>query len=317
VKVLRYDALPDVAVPALVGGMLWPGLAVLWGPSGEGKSFTASALALSVAAGAPFADRRVQQGPVLMLAFEGGVADVRRRLVAGADALGCDEPLPVHVACDPPSLADGRFVSSVRDALAELPGVRMLTIDTLSAATGGAFDLDSNRDVERVLALLRTATALTPNLTTVLIHHAGHDRSRMRGGSALFAACDTVLRCDKGTLADDKQRFAERNVRIPFDLRPHHGSLVFMPRQSTEAVDVRRQEIRALLEAGPATSFGSVHKVVGGRREDVLRTFHEVRAEIAREPVGTVLGTGQKARRGGSHRGSGPGSHVRELAGTG
>src|SRR5262245_25661203 len=48
------------------------GLAVIWGPPKCGKSFLTFDLTMHIALGWPYRGRRVQQGPVIYLALEGG-----------------------------------------------------------------------------------------------------------------------------------------------------------------------------------------------------------------------------------------------------
>lgn len=82
----RLVALSDIK-PALTSNYMVKGwldrncLSMVYGPSNAGKTFVALDLAMHVAAGLPWRGLRVNGGPVLYIATEGG-AGIRNRLAA-------------------------------------------------------------------------------------------------------------------------------------------------------------------------------------------------------------------------------------------
>ena len=72
----------------LIEGVMERGaLVVLYGPPGEGKSFTALDWALSVATGRAWVGRSVKKGPVIYVVAEGG-AGIRKRVQAWQEVNG-------------------------------------------------------------------------------------------------------------------------------------------------------------------------------------------------------------------------------------
>src|SRR5262249_12332470 len=66
------DLRPGIRSDHLVDGLIpRSGIVAVWGPPKSGKSFWAFDLAMHIALGWPYRDRRVEQGPVAYLAFEG------------------------------------------------------------------------------------------------------------------------------------------------------------------------------------------------------------------------------------------------------
>ena len=168
------------------------GLAVLYGEPGCGKSFLALDAALHVAAGRPWAGKRVKQAGVVYIAAE-GAGGFRKRVVAARQHYDLPADTPFALIVTPPDLG-----SEAGDATALIDAIRrqsaaigfrpgLIIIDTLARSMEGA-DESSSRDmglfvgnagrIERELGVLVLA-----------VHHSGKDIERgMRGSSALHGA---------------------------------------------------------------------------------------------------------------------------------
>jgi hypothetical protein len=198
---LIYKVLPDC------------GLALLFGPPGEGKSFVALDWALCVATGQPWLGKhRVQQGHVLYIAAEGG-GGMKKRVAAweqlhyGAqgfenitwylDSLNVLEEGVVETFM---AQLEDRFDVEVRvdRDTGELQeesqmDLRLVVVDTLSRNFGGE---DENMSgpmttfVEKLDLFAKKHGALV-----LIVHHTNAAGARERGHSALKAATEAAFHC--------------------------------------------------------------------------------------------------------------------------
>jgi hypothetical protein len=176
----------------LVKGILpRAGLAVVWGPPKCGKSFWTFDLTMHVALGWKYRGRRVQQGPVVYCALEGGVGFAdrveawRQRLLAQEHT-----PVPFYLLDVPLDLVTDRLAlaAAIRDQLASPPAV--IVIDTLNRALVG----DENKS-DDMAKLIRAADLLreTFGSLVILVHHCGVVRNRPRGHTSLAGANDAQI----------------------------------------------------------------------------------------------------------------------------
>ncbi len=170
---------PALSRRYLVKGWLERGaLSVLYGESNVGKTFLALDLAMHVAAGCQWHGVRVQGGPVVYIAGEGG-RGIRNRI----EALRCALPnltrgaekgfhlLPVSVDL---CRADGDALVKVLQSLPSSPA--LVVVDTLARAMGEG-DENSGQDMGamiRTLDLIRGETGAH----VLVVHHAGKDTSK-------------------------------------------------------------------------------------------------------------------------------------------
>ena len=84
----------------------------------------------------------------------------------------------------------------------DLPVV--IILDNLAAAMHGA-DENSISGIGKALSVLRDACG---DATIIVIHHSGHDSSRLRGHSVLQGSCDAIIR------VANKTRPAERVLEV-------------------------------------------------------------------------------------------------------
>jgi hypothetical protein len=192
-------------------------LSMLYGPSNAGKTFVALDMAMHIAASKPWRGLKVNGGPVLYIAAEGG-AGIRNRLAA----IKRDRP---DLATAPFTLLPmGLDLHGQGDALAVcdvIPDQKpaLIVVDTL-ARSMGAGDENTARDTAmfvRNCDLIRQATGAH----VMVIHHTGKDEDRgARGSSALRAAVDNEIQVTTDwEIISRKQRDQEPPEPLHFKLR--------------------------------------------------------------------------------------------------
>lgn len=206
------------AAPYLIKGLLSKAsYAVMYGPPGEGKTFTALDIAYHVAAGQPWMERRVRSGTVLYLAYE-GAGGLRRRAQALMQHYGRAD-LPLYFDDTPYNLRElegRRALGATISSLPEAPA--LVVIDTFAHALCGG-DENSAQDVSAfnagVAALIKHTGACV-----MVIHHPPKSGNGPRGSSALHGAIDTELEVNSRRIVATKQRDVEIGDAIWFKLRP-------------------------------------------------------------------------------------------------
>ena len=192
-------------------------LSMLYGPSNAGKTFVALDIAMRIAAGKSWRGLRVNGGPVLYIAAEGG-AGIRNRLAA------IKRERPDMASAPFTLLPIGLDLHGQGDALAvceimpdEAPA--LVVVDTL-ARSMGAGDENTAKDAAmfvRNCDLIREATGAH----VMVIHHTGKDEDRgARGSSALRAAVDNELHVtSEWEIISKKQRDQAPPEPLHFKLR--------------------------------------------------------------------------------------------------
>jgi len=168
------------------------GLAVIYGPSGSGKSFLSLDLAASIAEGKSWFGRRVNSAPVIYLALE-GEDGIRQRTEAWVQHNGVPLPNDLQFILQPFKLSDEKDV----DELAKvLPKGCVLIIDTLSKASSTS-DENTSHDMGVLTDAAKRLQVLTEGLV-LLIHHTGKNESAgMRGHSSLSATIDASIQVSR------------------------------------------------------------------------------------------------------------------------
>ena len=190
---------PIINRPYLVKGWLDRGsLAVLYGDANAGKSFLAIDLAHHIHEGRRWAGNRVEAGPVLYIAAEGG-ALFQNRLAA--------RKAKFHVLRHQIALAGrnhdaGALAQAVNALAAEHGDYRLVIVDTMARAMGGA-DENTAPDIGALITACGHIQQQT-GAAVLLVHHSGHaNKERARGHSSLRGAVDTELQV---TVEDDGWR---------------------------------------------------------------------------------------------------------------
>jgi hypothetical protein len=202
----------------------------LFGASGGGKTFVALCMALAVISGGiTLNGRPAEAGAVLYLAGEGHNG-LKRRIAAGAKhrSLSLSHLSNLHISNQTLTFDDISSVNSIiveGRNIAESAGtdIRLVVIDTLARHICG--DENSTRDMSVFIQAVDTIRAAFPGSVALIVHHTGNGeeaRNRSRGSSALKAAMDFEMHCDKGLITFTKLKDGEAPEPIPFKLLPVH-----------------------------------------------------------------------------------------------
>jgi hypothetical protein len=220
-----------LAQPALPSWLIkgWlpdSGLAMLFGPSGAGKTFAALSMAASIASGKPWHGHRVAQGAVIYLAGEGHYG-LRMRVAAWAQANGPEGLENLYISNRGIDLDAPQAAAEVIRAIKEPSPtkVSLVIIDTLATHFGG--EENSARDTRQLLSAAQVI-GRAYGCVVCLIHHTGlgvGSSERARGSSSLKAAMDwqmllatgddqITLSCTKAKDSEPPQPLAARLQRV-------------------------------------------------------------------------------------------------------
>jgi len=226
---------------------------LIFGESGHYKSFVSIEWAFCVAAGVPWNDHSVKQGPVLYIFGEGG-SGLRRRFDAVAKKHGkVLDDVPLYYDNNPPAMIDMvEVIEHIKAILLDMPEVpSVIIIDTLNTAFG-----DGNENAtEDMTAFNRGNHQFINQLgaTVVLVHHSGlASKDRSRGNSALKARLDHEYQCVKDeesktmVMTNKKMKDDEPPEPICFEFRQvelGHHNLVPIVSGVLHKVDMRSNEM--------------------------------------------------------------------------
>lgn len=195
----------------------------------SGKSWMKSDAGLSVATGLAWLGRfPVKQGRALLLDWENGLYEERRRLQAIARARNLTDVQGIDVASMPSVyMTDPAFETEVM-ALAQR--YDLIVIDTLKAASPGVDENDSNIRVG--LDALRRIAEKTGCAFLVLVHSKKTSgsattidpREAGRGSSAIFDAADAVLHCTY--VEGEPLKIVQTKSRLGRPVEPFQVSIV-------------------------------------------------------------------------------------------
>ncbi len=222
----RADLASLPSVEWLIDGVLPAnGLAVLYGPSGGGKTFTALSMAYAVSVGIDWLAHGTLPGPAVYIAAEGR-AGLRSRVEALERVHGLDAD-SLYIIPEAVQLARDGDVMALIDAIAELPNPpALIVLDTLARCLVGG-DENSAKDVGLFVAGADRLRE-TFGCAVLVIHHSGKTGETYRGSSSLIGAADSVIRFDGSggllTLISEKMKDAEQFGRINALLMPSEDS---------------------------------------------------------------------------------------------
>jgi hypothetical protein len=227
--------------PWRIAGLLAEdGLAVIYGPSGVGKSFAALSLAFCVALGRPFFGRTVSPGPVVIVLLE-GFGRYRYRIEALQRYLDLENIPNLYVVRDPLYPHDtqcvGEYIAAVQAQVDER--IALTVIDTLARAKSGT-DEDKNAHHALTTDGLRSIQAAVGG-AILGVGHTGWNEERLRGAYSQKADGDLIIKMSKedyGLMLEvEKVRDDEGGQRWPAELIRHGDSLVFRPTEGDPVPD--------------------------------------------------------------------------------
>lgn len=199
-------------------------LAMLYGPSNSGKTFVALNLANHIAKSLEWNGHKVQGGPVIYVATEGGTA-LQNRLVALPGGPSPDLFLIPETINLFASELDALAVIELAEQLSDDgQPVALIVIDTMFLAMAGG-DENSNVDMGIVIDRAKMIRKET-GATVLLVHHTGKDIDKgARGHSSTDGALDSQFVCEQkdGTrsIRTKKQRDLEGGKTLPFQLESY------------------------------------------------------------------------------------------------
>ena len=244
-------------------------VSVVAGPSGSGKSFLITDLALAIARGKPFMGiHRVKPGGVIYQAGEGKKGLLTKRLPAYMqwNGLRWEDDLPFAVLPAELDLFHGddmttAFIAECK-ALASMMDhpLELIVIDTLAAAISGA-DENSSKDVGPVITRCNRIQQET-GAAVILVHHMNADGSKIRGWTGWQANVDGVLICSKQEDMHDDDGRMIRELRIG---KAKEGDDNFKLRYVLGVVTIGKDE-----DGDPLTSC-VIDEPKGGRSGSVTR----------------------------------------------
>lgn len=166
------------------------GIAVMFGPSGSGKSFLVLDMLQSLAFGRDWFGHKVMQCSVTYIALE-GEAGVAGRIKAYQSRHGSTS-LDIRYVAQPFKLLEADDINELAEAILAAGTGDVVVLDTLSRATPGLDENDS-KAMGLIIASAKILQDLIGGLV-MLIHHTGKDASKgMRGHSSLHAALDCAI----------------------------------------------------------------------------------------------------------------------------
>ena len=161
------------------------GLGQIYGESGSGKSFLAIDMAVAIAEGREWFGHRVLQGPVAIMALEGG-AGIKKRIIAWEKENERQIPGSVKLTLEPFDITDPGQVAA---AAHHLEKGTTVYVDTLAQASSGR-DENSSKDMGLILAGAAALAAAVCGMV-VLVAHTGKDLTKKaRGHSSQKGAAD-------------------------------------------------------------------------------------------------------------------------------
>lgn len=184
--------------------------AVLFGHWNVGKTFVVLDMAASIAIGAPWFGKRVKQGRVLYLGYE-GIRAMKKRIIALREKYPALEDR--NVPFEWKALRWPLTQSEGKDELGAALGAYqarhggtpdLVIVDPLANALGG-----DDADAALMGSLNQCVASLIQKqrCTVLRVHHSGHgNQDRARGHSSLPAGVDTEVRVTEQEIALTKQR---------------------------------------------------------------------------------------------------------------
>lgn len=219
----RYKLLGGVELKALAplrwlikGVLPARGLAVLYGPSGSGKSFLAIDLGCSIAEGDAWFGYRTKPASIVYLALE-GEAGIRQRVLAWETKRGRDLPGRFAVLIDTFKLTNPNDIHALA---AVCPAGGVVIVDTFARAG----DDDPNEpklrhaNIEGALSLQKLIGGVV-----LLVAHTGKDETRgMSGQKTPFNAADAAISV---TRKDTARSWKAEKVKDGKDEKEHTSAL--------------------------------------------------------------------------------------------
>lgn len=256
------------------------GLAVVFGPSGSGKSFLVLDMLQSLAFGHEWFGRRVKPCCVTYVSLE-GEAGLAGRVEAYRLHHG-ETSTHIRYTVQPFSLLNADDINELALAIQAAGAGDVVVFDTLSRAAPGSDENDS-KAVGQIVAYAKMLQNMIGGLV-LLVHHTGKDASRgMRGHSSLHAALDCAIEVKRSGDNRDwvvaKSKDGEDGASHAFKLEVVHLGTDNDGDAITSCVIVANQSAQAIKKKMP--TLGSNQTIALKALERPLRESVEIDKEGA------------------------------------
>jgi hypothetical protein len=271
VNLVAWQDLRDEPVRYLVEGLIPArSFGAIYGKPGSFKSFAALYVSMCVATGGECFGRTTAQGPVIYIAGE-GQAGLNRRRLAIQKHYDLSGDIPVYFIKSALNL--GTTLED-RDALiAEIRALNispsLIVIDTYARNAGG-IEENSAKETMTAVAIMSSLEQETGAAVLLVAHSGKSQDAGLRGSSAMLAALDTELLCEKvsegsdrmGRLTLSKSKDSEDGITVPFkcevvtlsDIDASNNSLVVVPCDESELPNQKSQRSKLSKDAAIALS---------------------------------------------------------------
>jgi len=280
IKAATYvgEAIKNIPAPApLIDGWLdLDTIAVLYGPSGHGKSFLALDFALSVATGSWWMRNAVRQGPVIYVAAE-GASGLGIRVTAWQTRRNTTIVGEVHWVTIPVNLMHADWTAALVEFVQEVEPV-FVVFDTLARSmVGGDENLarDTGIVIDNAERVRRASGACV-----MVVHHAGKDLAAgARGSSAIKAAMSTEIEVTKADeiiyVRATKQKDAATGDELRLTLELVEDSCVLAPYRGIDASKLPPDALQMLKDLVSVVDEDGISAAVWRRTTTVAeRSFY-------------------------------------------
>ncbi|CAN5692931.1 hypothetical protein BH23CHL5_BH23CHL5_28340 [soil metagenome] len=265
----------------------------------SGKSLMLIDQLVSIAAGEPFMDQSVIQGPTALIAMEDSLRDVRARLNLRLNGLN---EVPVYLLPCDGSIPDIRFSLEDTESLTNLAGM----IDEYQLAAVGIDTLRETHNLaenesDAMAPLLRGIRQIAheKNCTITMCHHSSK-AGGSRGSTAIAAAFDQIL---YWKLTDPESDQLSGTLRIEGRYGPRTSIRATYGQHGRWAIDTSviiptntRERIATFLET--AGGWHSPESIETGLADNM------VKLKTVQNTLGELVRSGDVIRRGTGKRGN-------------
>ena len=171
----------------------------IYGPPKTGKSFVAIDMALHIAHGKDWCNKKVKPGPVCYIAGEGTLG-VERRIAAWRLEHNITGPSDFYLSKQNFILTDSEQLQSLitsLDAIHKATPLSMIVIDTYARALGGEVDENSTGETGKVIKILDNIKDRYGATVSIVHHSPKGSGSSLRGSGALQGALDSSMSVEK------------------------------------------------------------------------------------------------------------------------
>lgn len=296
---------PVEPIEYLVDGLIPVGTVGMFvAPGSSVKTWTALDIAKALATGAPWLGSFVtQKGRTLILDFESGLYELRRRIhLLGRDGVAPESIIPLAYPSE--RIDDIEFWKALTRKL-RADRFDLIIVDSLSE---GAAGVDEN--APEASFPLKCASRLTEfvSASVLFIHHArkddGDDKKMVRGHSSIYASCDWAYRFKDVEETPEYRRMTMASTKPCMGIRPKEieielsdaGLRAVTKERSTEgrqrAEDAKEARVRECLATKPQPNVRAIErwlKMQNGSLTDTIAAMKVQRKIVSIPGVGLCL----------------------------